>query len=138
MQLMPATAAFIARDKRYRRTHRHKLHDPNLNLTLAQDYIEHLNAESHINGDLVLMLAAYNGGPGNLRRWKRDVEIEDPLLFIESIPNRESRDFVEKVLTNFWIYRARLGQPAPSREEVAAGRLPLYEAVDQIAAQPAQ
>jgi soluble lytic murein transglycosylase-like protein len=91
-----------------------------------------------VDGDLFHLAAAYNGGPGNLRRWKRDVEIEDPLLFIESIPNRESRDFVEKVLTNFWVYRARLGQPAPSREKVAAGELPLYEAIDQIAGQTAQ
>ncbi|GIR78252.1 MAG: hypothetical protein CM15mP80_08770 [Alphaproteobacteria bacterium] len=50
MQLMPATAAFIAQDRRYRRSHKHKLHDPVLNLHLGQKYIGHLLAEPHING----------------------------------------------------------------------------------------
>lgn len=59
-------------------------------------------------GDLFETALAYNGGPGNLNRWKRALDIDDPLLFIESIPNPESRDFVEKVLTNVWVYRARL------------------------------
>ena len=66
------------------------------------------------------------------RRWKRETNIEDQLLFIESIPNPESRDFVEKVLTNIWVYRARLGQPAPSRDMVASGKTPLYETLDQL------
>ena len=70
-----------------------------------------------------------------LRRWKRKLTIDDPLLFIESIPSRENRQFIEHVLTNFWIYRDRLGQPAPTRAKVAAGDLPLYEALDQISAQ---
>ena len=51
MQLMPATAAFIAQDRRYRRTYKHKLHDPDLNLHLGQKYISHLLAEPHINGE---------------------------------------------------------------------------------------
>ena len=138
MQLMPRTASYIAKDRSLRnRTGRERLYDPAYNMELGQNYVGYL-IDGAADGDLFNLAAAYNGGPGNLRRWKRDVEIEDPLLFIESIPNRESRDFVEKVLTNFWVYRARLGQPAPSREEVAAGRLPLYEAVDQIAGHSAQ
>lgn len=135
MQLMPRTASFISGDRSLRyRSGREKLYDPSFNMELGQNYVDHLMTRA-VDGDLFHLAAAYNGGPGNLRRWKRAVDIDDPLLFIESIPNRESRDFVEKVLTNFWVYRARLGQPAPSREKVAAGELPLYEAIDQIAAQ---
>ncbi len=133
MQLMPRTASYIAGDRSLRnKAGRERLYDPAYNMELGQSYVDYLMTKA-VGGDLFHLAAAYNGGPGNLRRWKRDVEIEDPLLFIESIPNRESRDFVEKVLTNFWVYRARLGQPAPSREKVAAGQLPLYEAIDQIA-----
>ncbi len=133
MQLMPSTASFIAGDRSLRfRSGRDRLYDPAFNLELGQNYVDHLMTKA-VDGDLFHLAAAYNGGPGNLRRWKRAIDIEDPLLFIESIPNRESRDFVEIVLTNFWIYRARLGQPAPSREKVAAGELPLYEALDRIA-----
>ena len=132
MQLMPRTASYIAKDRslRYRRG-REKLYDPSYNLELGQTYVDYL-IDGAADGDLFHFAAAYNGGPGNLRRWTRSMAIDDPLLFIESIPNRESRDFVEKVLTNFWIYRDRLGQPAPSRDKVAAGDLPLYEALDQI------
>ena len=60
--------------------------------------------------------------------------VEDPLLFIESIPNPESRDFVERVLTNYWVYSQRLNRPPKSRDKVAAGKLPIYEAIDEIAA----
>jgi soluble lytic murein transglycosylase-like protein len=133
MQLMPRTASFIARDRSLQRGKgRDRLYDPALNLELGQAYVNHL-IETAADGDLFAMAVAYNGGPGNLRRWRRAAEIDDPLLFIESIPNQESRDFVEHVLTNFWIYRARLGQPAPTRDRVAAGELPLYEALDEIA-----
>jgi soluble lytic murein transglycosylase len=138
MQLMPRTASFISGDRSLRyKSGRDRLYDPSYNMELGQSYVDHLMTRS-VDGDLFNLAAAYNGGPGNLRRWQRAVEVEDPLLFIESIPNRESRDFVEKVLTNFWVYRARLGQPAPSRDRVAAGELPLYEAIDQIAEQSAQ
>ncbi len=137
MQLMPRTASYIARDRSLSRRGakgRDRLYEPGYNLRLGQSYVSYL-IDSAAEGDLFKMATAYNGGPGNLRRWSKKMEIEDPLLFIESIPNRESRDFVEHVLTNFWVYRARLGQPAPSRERVAAGELPLYEAIDQIAGQ---
>ncbi len=133
MQLMPRTASYVAKDRSLRqRSGRDRLYDPAFNMALGQTYVDQL-INTAAEGDLFHLAAAYNGGPGNLRRWKRNIEIEDPLLFIESIPNPESRDFVEHVLTNFWIYRARLGQEAPSREKVAAGELPLYEALDQIA-----
>lgn len=132
LQLMPRTASYMAKDKSLQRGKgRDKLYDPAVNLAIGQDYVNHL-IETTADGDLFDMAVAYNGGPGNLRRWKREVPIEDPLLFIESIPNPESRDFVEKVLTNYWIYRQRLGLTPTSRDRVAAGQLPLYDALDEI------
>ncbi|MFN0024098.1 MAG: transglycosylase SLT domain-containing protein [Parvularculaceae bacterium] len=132
MQLMPRTASYVAKDTSLQRGKgRDKLYDPSVNLAIGQDYVNHL-IETTADGDLFHMAVAYNGGPGNLRRWKREVPIQDPLLFIESIPNPESRDFVEKVLTNYWIYRQRLGLVPTSRDLVAAGKLPLYDALDEI------
>ena len=123
MQLMPATAAFIAQDRRYRRTHKHKLHDPTLNLQLGQKYIGHLLAEPHINGDLVRMLAAYNGGPGNLNKWLRKLDHkDDSFLLIESIPARETRNYVKGVLSYLFIYRNQLGQPMPLLLNLVAGQ----------------
>lgn len=133
MQLMPRTASYVAKDRDLQRGKgRDRLYDPAVNLAIGQEYVNHL-IETTAEGDLFNMALAYNGGPGNLRRWKREVAIEDPLLFIESIPNPESRDFVERVLTNFWVYSQRLGKTPTSRDRVAAGELPLYEAMEEIA-----
>ncbi len=132
MQLMPGTAGFIS-GKRYRGWRRDKLYDPELNVTLGQKYIRHLLDTPEIDQNLFMAVAAYNGGPGNLRKWRRGVRFgDDPLLFIESIPNRETRDYVERVLTNFWIYRDRLGQPRPSLRDVVAGDWPVYSAHDPL------
>jgi len=133
MQLMPRTASYVAKDRTLQRGKgKDKLYDPAVNLAIGQEYVNHLISTS-AEGDLFNMALAYNGGPGNLRRWKREVAVEDPLLFIESIPNPESRDFVERVLTNFWIYRQRLGREPDSRDLVAAGKLPLHQAINEIA-----
>ena len=76
---------------------------------------------------LFLMAAAWNGGPGNLNKWRRNIDdMNDALFFIESLPSRETRIFIERVLTNLWIYRDRLGQDAPSLDAVASGAWPSY------------
>ncbi len=134
MQLMPRTASFVARDRRFHRhgNKRRTLFKPEVNLALGQKYIEILLADKKINGDLFLMAAAWNGGPGNLNKWRRKTEyMNDPLFFIESIPSRETRIFIEKVLSNLWAYRNRLGQPTPSLDTIAAGRWPVYTALGQ-------
>jgi len=132
MQLMPRTASFIGKDRSLQRASgRNRLYDPSFNLELGQKYVNHL-LDNAAKDNIFHMTVAYNGGPGNLRRWQRQMNIEDPLLFIESIPNTESRNFAESVLTNLWIYRARLGQPAPTRDRVAAGELPIFEAIDNL------
>ncbi len=126
MQIMPATAAAIGG-----RQARDRLADPEYNLALGQTYINKLLSDELVGGNLFLLAAAYNAGPGNLSKWLAGMKHgNDPLLFIESLPSRETRVFVEKVMTNFWIYRARMGQPSPSLDAVAAGEWPLYEGMD--------
>ena len=72
-----------------------------------------------------------HAGPGNLRKWLRKIDHRgDPLLLIESIPSRETRNFVERVLSNFWIYRERLQQDTPSLDAVASGHAPIYLRLD--------
>lgn len=122
MQIMPATAAFIADDRRYRGSMRHMLHNPEVNLTLGQDYIVHLLNEPLIAGNLVRMLAAYNGGPGNLRKWMRERDHQDDVfLLIESIPARETRNYIKSVITDMWIYRVKYGEDTPALRSVIAG-----------------
>lgn len=58
--------------------------------------------------------------------------IKDPLLFVESIPMAETRNFVERVMANYWIYRIRMGQPTPSLDAVAQGDRAHYVRLDHI------
>ena len=131
MQLMPRTASFIARDRSLRGRNKRKLFAPEYNVHLGQKYLLHLMADHEFLDNLVLVVAAYNGGPGNVRKWQRRIgKSDDPLMFIESLPSRETREFVRRVFTNIWIYRARLEQPAPSLDALAAGRWPVYRSLD--------
>jgi len=130
MQLMPGTARFVARSTGMRLRERSKLYTPETNLELGQRYIAMLLDESDVAKDLFKLAVAWNGGPGNLRKWERRTKyLDDPIFFIESIPSFETRTFVERVLTNFWIYRHRLGQDTPSLDAVARGEWPIYEAM---------
>ena len=126
MQLMPETAHDVGDGVDYSGVGR-RLFDPQWNLMLGQRYVASLLGSPQIGGNLVHLTAAYNAGPANLLRWRHDLEdIGDPLLFIECIPMRETRDYVHKVLTNYWIYQARLGQPSTSLDALAAGSPPVY------------
>ncbi len=109
MQLIPSTANFVNR-KRIPKSRRHILYDADENVRLGQKYISHLLQDPKINNNLLLMAIAYNAGPGNLNKWRRNMKIEhDPLLFIESLPWLETRIYAERIMANMWMYRLRLG-----------------------------
>ena len=129
MQIMPATAAYIAPDvEGYDGEAGAALLDPVINMTLGQEYVGRLLEDGNVEGDLFLLAAAYNAGPGNLAKWRKGAGYDqDPLLFIESIPSRETRLFIERVLANLWIYRQRLGQATPSLDAIASGAWPVYD-----------
>lgn len=127
MQLMPNTAAFVARDPAFGQPIKGALDDPRVNMELGQRYITHLARTDAIRGNLIHLLAAYNAGPGTLKTWRDSLKIEDdPLLFIASVPFPETRGFVEHVLANYWIYASRMGRDLRSLDELAGGKWPLY------------
>ncbi len=132
MQLMPATASFISGKREYRsREGRHNLMDPQVNLDIGQRYVEDLLGQDHVGTELFSLVIAYNAGPGNLKKWKETYKhIQDPLLFVETIPLHETRAFVEKVMANYWIYRLRLEQPTPTLDAVAGGEWARYVRMD--------
>ena len=120
MQLMPATAAITSGDDSYR-TDRDLLRDPQVNVRLGQDYIAKL-ASSLVGDDMMMVIAAYNGGPGAVAKTVDRVGFgADPMLLIESLPAKETREYVEKVMAGYWIYRRQFGQPTPSLEAIAGG-----------------
>jgi len=52
--------------------------------------------------------------------------MEDSLFFMESIPSRETRWFIEKILTKYWIYQNKSNKEMRSLKMLANGNDPLY------------
>ncbi len=130
MQVMPATARFAASGSRLGRPTKQRLYQPEYNLALGQRYLRILLEDPLIQGNLLKLAIAYNAGPGNLKKWVRQARTDDPLLLIEVMPSQETRAFVERILANLWMYRQRLGQAAPSLDDLATGRWPRYKSLD--------
>lgn len=131
MQVMPATASYISKDRKLLRRNKGRLFEPEFNMALGQQYIEYLLDMEYVEGNLFMALAAYNGGPGSLMSWRNEVIYdEDPLLFIESIGFYETRNYIERVMANLWLYRMRLGQETPSLDAIASGAWPALELLD--------
>ena len=60
-------------------------------------------------------------------KWKSNIDyLDDPLFFMESIPSRETRWFIEKVLTKYWIYQNKNGVISNSLQLLAEGKNPIY------------
>ena len=126
MQLMPRTASYIS-GKDYTGIARHQLKNPQINLDIGQKYLKHLLINNLVRGDIIRLLVSYNAGPGNLQKWQRQMSKDiDPLMFIEMIPIKETRDYVEHVLSNYWIYRMREGQATKTLDILAQGQWPTY------------
>ena len=130
MQLMPGTAKLVARQNKM------KLSDidmskPEHNMFLGQQHIVDLLAHPNINNNIIKMLASYNAGMGTVVKFEKSFETSDPLLYIESFPAYETRGYIKRVMSNLWLYRARLNQPLTSMEELADGHWPLYNSEDE-------
>lgn len=124
LQLMPRTAKSLDSS-----TGKDRLKNPETSITLGQKYLESLLDDN--DGNLFEAAIAYNAGPGNLSNWKnRFAAVDDDLLFIELIPYKETRSYVERVMANYWIYSLRMGEGASSGvaslDNVAGGKAPLY------------
>lgn len=129
MQLMPATARFAAKRAGITKVNKAALSDPEVNIALGQSYIEYLTKTPEVGGDLFRLIAAYNAGPKAVERWnKARKKGADPLMFIESLPSRETRELVEQVVADYWIYKLRFGHDIPSLDAVASNQWPKYEA----------
>lgn len=125
MQLMPATANGLSDDEpETDALTNENLFDPAVNIELGQKYVQHLSERPKIGDNLVLLLAAYNGGPNKVAKWLRKQRTNDALLFIESIPARETRNYVMRVLPHYWAYRVRLAEPLTSLQQIATGAWP--------------
>ncbi len=138
MQIMPSTAREISNDNVSANTSRNcplHLFDPATNLAMGQKYVRVLIDQPLIGDNLLFLLAAYNGGPGNLARWLAGTDRSDPLFFIESLPVRQTRDYIKQVLLQYWMYRSRLSQPETTIAQLAHGEWPRYAGRDSFVKQ---
>ena len=129
MQLMPSTAKRVARKNKVDIS-QIDMSNPEHNMFLGQQYIVDLLAHPSVENNIIKMLAAYNAGMGTMVKFEKSFYTYDPLLYIESFPAYETRSYIKRVMSNLWLYRARLNQPLTSMEELANGNWPLYNSED--------
>lgn len=127
MQLMPRTAAEVAKKAGMPHQKSWLVTRPAYNIALGSRYIE--NLVNRYDGNYAMALAAYNAGPGRVSQWVN--KFDDPrsshvnlVNWIESIPIYETRNYVQRVLEGVYVYRKTLshnqGQQRKVRTHIAA------------------
>ncbi|UOM34007.1 lytic transglycosylase domain-containing protein [Acuticoccus sp. I52.16.1] len=112
MQVMPQTAAAMARELGLSHSQSKLTSDPGYNATLGAAYLA--KRLGNYNGSYILTFAAYNAGAGRVNEWiqrfgdPRDPNV-DALAWVEDIPYPETRNYVQRVMENVQVYREALG-----------------------------
>jgi len=103
MQIMPATGKYLARQMNIRRFNTSMLFIPDVNIQIGTRYMRDLMKQFDNNHAFVA--GAYNGGPGRMTRWMKELDGSDLDEFIEDIPIDETRWHIKKVLDSYYIYK---------------------------------
>ncbi|MHB8170666.1 MAG: lytic transglycosylase domain-containing protein [Thermincolia bacterium] len=103
MQIMPETGRWIAQQRKKKGFQTNILFQPEVNISYGTWYLANLSRE--FNDDLVLVIAAYNGGRGNVKDWLKQERWTGEHTTLEQIPFTETRNYVTRVLRNYEIYR---------------------------------
>jgi soluble lytic murein transglycosylase-like protein len=128
MQIMPETGKKLGYDAA-------ELKNPRLSVSAGQKYIAKLLKNGLVRNDIILMATAYNAGAGNLQKWKSAPKaMDDALLFLETMPSKETRQFVKRIVAAYWIYQERLDQDTPTLKALATGGWAKYVGEDSVAA----
>jgi len=114
MQIMPATAKWVARKMGMRDYRTALIHDTEVNLKLGTYYMK--NILSTFDNNAVMASAAYNAGPARARQWRAERPLEGA-IYIETIPFDETRDYVKKVMSNTVYYSKLFDQPSVSLKQ---------------------
>ena len=101
MQLMPRTAAEVARREKMRKPGRKELLQPSVNVRLGASYLSHL--VKGYGGDYFRAVAAYNAGEAAVDRWWKRSN-GDPAAFLEGINFKETRFYLRRVFLNLLQY----------------------------------
>ena len=106
MQLMPATAKWIAGKAGIENYHQGMIHELDTNIALGTYYLRY--TLDLMNGQAVMATAAYNAGPSRAKKWLANEPLEGA-IYAETIPFSETRSYVQKVMANAHIYAHQLG-----------------------------
>ncbi len=132
MQIMPGTARDHDRSLNLGASYA-DLNDPEVNLTYGQQHLEMLRDSYATQGKLPKIMAAYNAGLTPVSRWNSEIrDMNDPLLWMESIPYWETRGYVSIVMRNYWMYERAAGVSSPSRRALAQGLWPEFPALSSV------
>ncbi|MBO8158882.1 MAG: lytic transglycosylase domain-containing protein [Thermosyntropha sp.] len=104
MQIMPDTASWIASKKGIENFTVDSLHDPEVNISLGCWYLADLYRE--YDGNVPLVIAAYNAGRGNVREWVNQGIWDGDIEEIDKIPFPETREYLSNVLKSYEAYKA--------------------------------
>lgn len=103
MQMMPETAEWVAKETQYPDFTIEQLNNPEVSIRFGTWYLASVQKE--FGGNEVLMLAAYNGGRGNVKSWMKKYGWSSDFSNIDEIPFKETREYVKKVLRDRLNYR---------------------------------
>ncbi len=105
MQIIPSTGHYIASKVGYYNFNSSMLYSKNININFGSYYLKALL--NKFDNKKYLAIASYNAGPNAVNYWKHYLfKGDNMLLFIESIPFNQTRNYVKKVLTNYYLYNA--------------------------------
>ncbi len=105
MQLLPSTAAGVAKEENLAGFQQTALFDPDTNIRLGTRYLRYLH--ERFKGNSMQAVGGYNGGPNAMARWSAASSVlnKDPDMFVENIPYAQSRDYIKHVFSHYWNYR---------------------------------
>lgn len=103
MQITPDTAEWAAKEMKLENYKNEKLFDPDYNINMGCWYLDNLKKE--FNGNMDLVLAAYNGGRGNVEKWLTDSEHSKDGVNLHYIPFKETDKYIKRVKVNYNIYK---------------------------------
>ena len=109
MQLMPATAADIARRMSMDAFEPYHVWDPEVNIAMGVFYLNWL--KDRYNGNISLALAAYNAGLGNVDNWLANPELSQDGVNLDTIPFPETDNYLRRIRQFQRIYRVLLALP---------------------------
>jgi soluble lytic murein transglycosylase len=126
LQLLPKTAKAVASRHGIAYSKDRLTADPGYNATLGAHYLgEQIDT---FGGSYILTFIAYNAGPNKVPEWisrygdPRGKSIDEVVDWIERIPFPETRNYVQRVMENYQVYKARLGQKTDIEHDLVYGR----------------